>query len=121
MAERHPAINLISAVANMGRVRPEDEHTAAAEIAVDTLQFIEDACDETGAAPGVTAHLVILDIAAALLAFNGTRSIEELVSWLREEAPARARELTKALSVEALLSDVPLCSCLTMPVSAPRH
>ena len=61
------------------------------------------------------------DLAAALLAFNGTRSIDDLASWLRKEAPARAHELTKALSVEALLADAPLCSCLTMPVSAPRH
>ena len=121
MAERRPAINLISAVANMGRVRPEDEHTAAAEIAVDVLGFVEDACDASGADPAVTAHHVILDLAAALLAFNGTRSIDELVSWLRQEAPARACELTKALAVEASLADVPPCSCLTTPVSASRH
>ena len=105
----------------MVRDYPEAEDTTAAEIAVDVLQFVEDACDATGAVPGVVAHLTILDLAAALLAFNGTRNIEELAGWLRKEAPARARELTKAMLVEASLGDAPLCSCLTMPVSAARH
>lgn len=70
--------------------------------------------------PGPSAHLAILDLAAALLAFGAVRSIDELIVWLRKEAPARARELMVAVS-KASLADAPPSACLRTPTEATWH
>lgn len=120
MAER-PPINFVSIVANIirGPVAANDE--AAAEMAVAVLGFLEDGCDETGAEPGTVAHLTILDLTAGLIAFGGVRNVEELTEWLRQEAPSRACELTKAMSVDAHLGDAMPCRCLSTPQPAAWH
>lgn len=120
MAER-PALNLVSIVANIGRTSQNDRDMAAAEVAVDVLRFIERECEELGASPGPAAHLVILDLAAALIAFNGVRNVDDLVSWLREELPARAKELAKAVSASVKLDELPPCSCRGTPEPASWH
>jgi hypothetical protein len=57
-----------------------------------------------------------------LLAFGAVRNMEELVHWLRKEAPARARELTKAVAAsKGAFSDAPPCSCLSTPQAASWH
>jgi hypothetical protein len=122
MAAR-PAINPISAIAHARRKRPEDEDMAANEASVDTLHFLEERCEDLDAHPGATAHMTILDLAAALVAFNAVADIEELLSWLREHVPSRAEELTRviAASKTGSLGDVPPCSCLLTPESGAWH
>ena len=121
MAER-PSINFASVVANIGRVSPvNDDDARAAEAAVDVLAFLEDRAEELGAPPGPTAHIAVLDLCAALLAFGGARDIDELVAWLREELPARARELSKAVDAMIKLEDVAPCACLRTPEPATWH
>jgi hypothetical protein len=56
---------------------------------------LEARCDERGAEPREAALLAILDLASGLLAFNGVRSLAELVAWLRSELPGRADELAR--------------------------
>jgi hypothetical protein len=123
MAERPrlTPIDFAAIVANIGRAIPEGGADAAAEAAVDVLAFLEERAEELGAAPGPAAHLAVLDLCAALLAFGGERDIEELIAWLRKELPARARELAKAVSASIKLTDVPLCSCLATPEPATWH
>jgi hypothetical protein len=122
MAER-ARVNPVAVIARIGRAIPEDKDDAAeAEIALATLDFLAAECSESGCDPGPTAHFVILDLAAALLAFGGVRSADELAAWLRKEVPARARELAKAVAAsKGSFSDVPLCSCLSTPAGAIWH
>jgi hypothetical protein len=105
----------------LGRERPEDEDAAACEVAVDTLMFLADECEDRDCEPGPAAHLAILDLAAALLAFGGVRDVDKLAQWLREEVPARARELAKAVAASEKFDEVPPCSCLGTPEPAPWH
>jgi hypothetical protein len=120
MAERL-AINFASIVASIGRASPEERDTAECEAAVDTLAFLEERADELGAEPGPAAQLAILDLAAALLAFGGVRNVDELVGWLREETPPRARELAKAVAASVKLEEVPPSTCLRTPLPASWH
>jgi hypothetical protein len=121
MAERS-RVNYASVVAHIGRAVPEDGDMAAHEAAVDTLMFLEERCEELDADCGPTAHLAILDLAAALLAFGGVRSVGELTLWLHKELPGRARELAKAVAGgRGALADAPVCSCLATPEGATWH
>ena len=123
MAER-PRVNPVSIVARLARAPVVDDSDAAmAEIALETLTFLEAECSEGDIDPGPTAHLVVLDLCAALIAFGSVRNVEELVVWLRQEAPARARELTKAVAASATgsLDDAPPCACLLTPAPATWH
>jgi hypothetical protein len=71
---------------------------------------------------GWTAKLVTLDLCAAIVGFGAARDVNELVQWLREEVPARAKELTKAVAAsKGSFSDVPPCSCLSTPSAASWH
>ena len=119
MAERDP-VNYAAIVAHIGRAVPEDGESAECEAAIDTLCFLEERCQELDADPGPSAHLAILDLAAALLAFGAVRSVDELIAWLRKEAPVRARELATAVS-KASLADAPPSACLRTPVEATWH
>jgi hypothetical protein len=89
MAER-PRVNPVAIVARIARGPVGKDCEAEAEIALATLDFLDAECRESGCDPGPTAHFVVLDLAAALLAFGAVRNVEELVHWLRKEAPARA-------------------------------
>jgi hypothetical protein len=121
MAER-PRVNPVAIVARIARGPVGKDCEAEAEIALATLDFLDAECRESGCDPGPTAHFVVLDLAAALLAFGAVRNVEELVHWLRKEAPARARELSKAVSARrGALSDAPPCSCLSTPAAASWH
>ena len=64
MAERDP-FNYAAIVAHIGRAVPEDGESAECEAAIDTLCFLEERCQELDADPGPSAHLAILDLAAA--------------------------------------------------------
>jgi hypothetical protein len=119
MAERDP-VNYAAIVARIGRTAPEDGESAECEAAIDTLCFLEERCQELDADPGPSAHLAILDLAAALLAFGAVRSVDELIAWLRKEVPARARELAVAVS-KASLADAPPSACLRAPQEASWH
>ena len=117
-------VNPVSIVARLARAPVvEDSDAAMAEIALETLAFLDAECCEGNVDPGPTAHLVVLDLCAALLAFGSVRNVDELVVWLRQEAPARARELTNAVAASATgsLDDVPPCACLLTPAAARRH
>ena len=95
---------------------------AAHEAAVDTLMFLEERCEELDCDPGPTAHLAVLDLCAALLAFGGVRSVDELTQWLHKELPGRARELQKAVAEsKGRSADAPLCACLSTPEAATWH
>lgn len=122
MAER-PRLDPIAYIARLARAVPgEDSDAAMAEIALETLNFLDAECSEGDVDPGPTAHLVVLDLAAALIAFGSVRSVDELVHWLRREAPARANELAKTVaSMKLPIGDAPLCSCLTTPEAASWH
>ena len=122
MAER-PRVNPVSIVARLARAPVGEAGDAAmAEIALETLAFLDAECREGGVDPGPTAHLVVLDLAAALIAFGGVRSVDELAAWLRKEAPARARELAKTVaSMKVPIGDAPVCSCLSTPEAAGWH
>jgi hypothetical protein len=121
MAER-PRVNPVSIVARIKRGPVDKDCAAEAEIALDALDFLDAECRESGCDPGPTAHFVVLDLAAALLAFGAVRNVEELVQWLREEVPGRARELTKAVAKsKGAFSDAPPCSCLSTPEGASWH
>jgi hypothetical protein len=121
MAER-PHIALVRIVAEIGREQPKDEDAAACEAAVDALVFLADECDQRECNHGEAARLAILDLAAAIVAFGGVRNIDELVQWLRKEAPARARELEKAVAASnGAFDDVQPCSCLGAPEPAIWH
>jgi hypothetical protein len=122
MAER-PRVNPVSIVARLARAPAVDDSDAAmAEIALETLNFLDAECREGRVDPGPTAHLVVLDLAAALIAFGAVRNVDELAAWLRREAPARARELGRTVaSMKAPIGDAPLCSCLTTPGAASWH
>jgi hypothetical protein len=115
MAERR--VNPVGIVARLARAPVgEDSDAAMAEIALETLNFLDAECREGGVDPGPTAHLVVLDLAAALMAFGAVRNVDELAAWLRREAPARARELGRAVADMRLpIGDAPVCSCLTTP------
>jgi hypothetical protein len=66
--------------------------------------------------------LTVLDLCAAIVGFGAARDVNELVQWLREEVPGRARELTKAVaSSKGAFADVPPCSCLSTPQAARWH
>jgi hypothetical protein len=119
MAERDP-VNYAAIVAHIGRAVPENGESAECEAAIDTLCFLEERCQELDADPGPSAHLAILDLAAALIAFGAVRNVEELAAWLRKEAPARAHELTVAVS-KASLADTPPSACLHTPIEATWH
>jgi hypothetical protein len=106
-------------IANMARAVPEDGLTAAQEVALDTLIYLEEHSEDLGSAPGPTAHLVILDLAGALIAF-GASNIEELIFWLRAEAPSRAKELAIAVS-KASITDAPPSMTLKTPEPATWH
>jgi hypothetical protein len=55
--------------------------------------------------------------ASARLAFGAVRSVDELTAWLRKEAPARARELMRAvLNSKAPIAGAPV----RVPVDASR-
>ena len=121
MVER-PRVDLVSLVARIKRGPVDEDDAAEAEVAVDVLDFLDHACKATGCEPGWTAKLTVLDLCAALLAFGAARSVDELVAWLRAEAPARARELAKAVAnSKGGFSDAPPCSCLSTPAAASWH
>ena len=121
MAER-PRVNPVAIVARIARGPVGKDCEAEAEIALATLDFLDAECRESGCDPGPTAHFVVLDLAAALLAFGAVRDVNELTSWLRKEAPARAGELMKAVAnCKDALADAPVCSCLSMPEPATWH
>ena len=80
------------------------------------LDFLDHACKATGCEPGWTAKLTVLDLCAAIVGFGAARDVNELVQWLREEVPGRARELMKAVAAsKGAFSDAPPCSCLSTP------
>jgi hypothetical protein len=82
--------------------------------------FLEERCEDLGVDCGPVAHLAVLDLCAALLAFGGVRSVGELTQWLHEELPARARELQKAVAgAKGTFADAPVCSCLRRPRRRP--
>ena len=121
MAER-PRVNPVAIVARIARGPVGKDCEAEAEIALATLDFLDAECRESGCDPGPTAHFVVLDLAAALLAFGAVRNVEELAHWLCKEAPARARELSKAVAnSKGAFSDIPPCSCLSTPQAASWH
>ena len=120
MAERN-SINYARVITSIVRARPEDGDTATCEAAVDTLAYLACECEERGCDPGPTAHLAILDLAAALLAFGGVRNVDELAQWLREEVPGRARELAKVVAASGKFDEVPPCSCLGTPPPSSWH
>ena len=118
MAER-PRVDLVSIVARIKRGPVDKDDAAEAEVAVDVLDFLDHACKATGCEPGWTAKL---DLCAAIVGFGAARDVNELVQWLREEVPGRARELTKAVaSSKGAFDDVPPCSCLSTPAAASWH
>jgi hypothetical protein len=120
MVERR--VDPIAIVARIKRGPVDKDDAVEAEIALDTLDFLDAECRETGCDPGPTAHLVVLDLAAALIAFGAVRSVDELAAWLRKEAPGRALELVKAVAnCKDALADAPICSCLSMPEPATWH
>jgi hypothetical protein len=115
-------INYAAVVADIGRKVQDDRDQTACEVAVDTLMFLADECEDRDCEPGPAAHLAILDLAAAIIAFGGVRTIDDLAEWLRKEAPARARELIRAVAAsEGAFSDIPPCSCLGTPEPASWH
>jgi hypothetical protein len=121
MAER-PLIDFAAVVASIGRATPEEGSAPEAEAAVDTLCFLEARAEQLNADPGPAAHLAVLDLCAALLAFGGVRNVDELAQWLREEVPDRARELAKAVAASGgPLSEAPPCACLRLPPEAIWH
>ena len=121
MVERS-RVDPVAIVARICRGPVDKDDAVEAEVALDTLDFLDAECRETECDPGPTAHLVVLDLAAALIAFGAVRSVDELVAWLREEAPARARELVKAVvNSKGAFSDAPVCSCLSTPAAASWH
>jgi hypothetical protein len=121
MAER-PRVDLVSIVARIKRGPVDEDDAAEAEVAVDVLDFLDHACKATGCEPGWTAKLTVLDLCAAIVGFGAARDVNELVAWLREEVPGRARELTRAVAnSKGAFSDVPPCSCLSTPQAASWH
>jgi hypothetical protein len=121
MAER-PRVNPIGIVARIKRGPVDKDDAGEAEVAVDVLDFLDHACKATGSEPGWTAKLVVLDLCAALLAFGSVQNVDELVQWLREEAPGRARELVQAVAnSKGAFDEVPQCSCLSTPPAASWH
>jgi hypothetical protein len=117
MAERDP-VNSAAIVAHIRRATPEEGESAECKAAIDTLCFLEERCQELDADPGPSAHLAILDLASALIAFGAVRGVDELIAWLRKEAPARARELAVGVS-KAPLPNAPPSACLRTPQEAP--
>jgi hypothetical protein len=121
MAER-ARVDLVSIVARIKRGPVDEDDAAEAEVAVDVLDFLDHACKASGCEPGWAAKLTVLDLCAALLAFGGARDVNELVQWLREEAPTRARELAKAVAAsKGAFTDIPPCSCVSTPEAATWH
>jgi hypothetical protein len=121
MAERS-RVDLVSIVARIKRGPVDKDDAAEAEVAVDTLAFLDAECRASGYDPGWTAKLTVLDLCGAIVRFGAARDVNELVQWLREEVPGRARELPKAVSAsKGAFSDVPPCSCLHAPEAASWH
>jgi hypothetical protein len=121
MAERS-RVDPIAVVARIARGPVDKDDAAEAEIALDTLSFLDAECREADCDPGWTAKLTVLDLCAAMLAFGAARDVNELVAWLRAEAPARAAELVRAVvNSKGAFSDAPVCSCLSTPVAASWH
>jgi hypothetical protein len=121
MAER-PRVNPVAVAARIARGPVDEDDAAEAECAIDTLAFLDHACKATNCDPGWTAKLAVLDLASALVAFGAARDVNELVQWLREEIPDRARELVKAVAASGeTFSDAPPCSCLSAPAAASWH
>jgi hypothetical protein len=121
MAER-ARVDLVSVVARIKRGPVDKDDAAEAEVAVDTLAFLDHACKATNCEPGWVAKLTVLDLCAAIVGFGAARDVNELVQWLREEVPGRARELTKAVAnSKGAFSDVPPCSCLSTPAAVSWH
>jgi hypothetical protein len=121
MAER-PRVDLVSIVARIKRGPVDKDDAMEAEVAVDVLDFLDHACKATGCEPGWTAKLTVLDLCAAIVGFGAARDVNELVQWLREEIPGRARELTKAVAnSKGAFSDAPPCSCLSTPAGVSWH
>ena len=89
MAERS-RVDPIAIVSRLARGPVAEDCAMEAEIALDTLAFLDAECRETACDPGQTAHFVVLDLAAALIAFGAVRSVDELTAWLREEVPDAA-------------------------------
>jgi hypothetical protein len=126
MSEQHP-IRYAAVAASIERGGPEDD--VESTIAVKTLVFLAEHADKAAADPGPVAHLAVLDLCAALLAFGGVRGIEDLVAWLREELPARARELALAVGASSStrpeakpdFHEIPPGVCLRVPDPAPWH
>jgi hypothetical protein len=115
-------LNPVGIAARLARAPVDADTDAMAEIALETLSFLDAECQEGGVDPGPTAHFAVLDLAAALVAFGSVRGIDELVSWLRQEVPARAGELAKTVSDARLsLADAPTCACLATPAPASWH
>ena len=119
MAERY--VNYAAVVANILRGPVDEDAAAEAEAGVNTLAFLENRCEELDCDPGEAAHFAVLDLSAALVAFGGVRNVEELVSWLREELPARARELAKAVTAKVPFDELSPCSSLGTPAPGVWH
>ena len=119
MAER-PRINFAAVIAHIGRARPEDGATAACEVAVDMRAFLADECEEQDCDLEPAAHLTILDLAAALLVFGGSRrgSAGPVAAG---GSPPRACELAKAVAASGNFAEAPPCSCLGTPVPSSWH
>jgi hypothetical protein len=111
----------INVVANIERVVPADGDETAAEAAVDTLGFLEQRCIDLDAEPRLVASLAVLDLCAALVAFGGVRNAEEIHAWLRQELPARVKDLNRVGDSFVRFNDLPPCTCLQTPVAATWH
>ena len=81
MTER-PRVDPIAIVARTGRGPVDQDDMAEAEIALDTLAFLDAECREADCDPGWTAKLTVLDLCAAMLAFGAARDVNELVAWI---------------------------------------
>ena len=94
MVERS-RVDPVAIVARIKRGPVDKDDAVEAEVALDTLDFLDAECRETGCDPGPTAHLVVLDLAAALIAFGAVRNVDELGSLAAQRssgAGARTRE-----------------------------
>jgi hypothetical protein len=121
MAER-PRVNPVAIVSRIARGAVSEDCAVEAEVALDTLTFLDAECCEADCDPGQTTHFVVLDLCAALIAFGAVRNVDELAAWLRAEAPARAAELAKAVvNSRGAFRDAPVCACLSTPQVATWH
>ena len=119
MVER-PRVDLVSLVARIKRGPVDKDDAAEAEVAVDVLDFLDHACKATGCEPGWTAKLTVLDLCAAIVGFGAARDVNELVQWLREEVPGRARELTKAVANSSKGGRFERRAAVFVPMSTPQ-